>query len=403
MILRSACAMLLSASAAALSLGAQVSQRDSAGVRIVVNKRSAATGSVLSLAAQPLCVVPAGGHDGELTSAPSAILLSRDRLMVANAAQHRLEFYTCAGKATFVGARGRVGKGPGEFTSIASVTRIRGDTLVVSQSYAAPVVVLNDSGGAVTTWPVRGNLACCFDDGTLLVGRAAPRRGASSGPAMAYYRFHPADLSEDAAPVLTVPQSQAAPSKTAVQRTATARVNAITFRPPPFGQLSSVRAAGSRIVVATGAAYVIDIHSLDGRLIQSVRVDEPGRPIGARERAEYVADQLSDLEGSQRDQRARELAGATFPDRMPPYRRVETDDAGCLWVERYPVSTKENGQWDVFSEAGRLLGTISTPPGGRLMSIRRRNVVLRSTDTDGLIELRVHPLAASDTTFSCRG
>ena len=91
MILRSACAMLLSASAAALSLGAQVSQRDSAGVRIVVNKRSAATGSVLSLAAQPLCVVPAGGHDGELTSAPSAILLSRDRLMVANAAQHRLE------------------------------------------------------------------------------------------------------------------------------------------------------------------------------------------------------------------------------------------------------------------------------------------------------------------------
>src|SRR5215213_5164941 len=97
----SSAAVALSALAVSGLAGQAVRERDSAGVRIITNSRPAGQ-SVFTLSTKPACVVAAGGGRGDLTSAPSAFLLSDNRLLVANAAERRLDFYTCAANATLV-------------------------------------------------------------------------------------------------------------------------------------------------------------------------------------------------------------------------------------------------------------------------------------------------------------
>ena len=381
--------------------GQTARERDSAGVRIITNTRGPAAQPAFTLSPKPVCLVPAGGGRGDLTAAPSAFLLSDNRLVVANGKELRLDFYACGATATLVASKGRRGHGPGEFTSISSAFRGRGDTLLVSQTYAAPVMVFDAQGNPVTSLATRGNIMCCLENGSLLIGRPAPRTGPGKPSGFLWYRYDPRKQAEDTTPVAFLPSSETTASSRTAQRGDT-RVTSVVMQPNPFGRVSSIRAYENGFVTGTGDEYAIAIHDSAGRLMRSVRVDEPARPIRAAEKARYISDQLRDLEGAERQRRESELSGVAFPNRAPPFRRIEVADRSCLWVEHYPMSDSDPGVWDLFAKTGRLLGTIQIPAGSRLMSARWPNIVLRRSNDDGFIEIAVYAVVAADPARSCQ-
>jgi hypothetical protein len=57
-----------------------------------------------------------------------------------------------------------------------------------------------------------------------------------------------------------------------------------------------------------------------------------------------------------------------LPDRLPAYEQLVLDRSGNLWAAEYLV-LEETPSWQVFDPDGRWLGTVATPPGGRILDI----------------------------------
>ena len=120
--------------------------RDSAGVRIVENERSAET-SRLGWRVGPEPSVSIGALEGEepyLLHWATARMLPDGRIAVANGGSDEVRVFDPSGR--HVATWGGQGEGPGEFSGLTQVARWPGDSLVAWYSHGRSMSVFDASG-----------------------------------------------------------------------------------------------------------------------------------------------------------------------------------------------------------------------------------------------------------------
>lgn len=372
---------------------------DSAGIAIVRNPAPSRAAPAFRLTPKPLCDIAGGGSDPDvdLLSVPSAFELPDGSIVVAEARVREIRVYSCRGSV--VNRFGRPGGGPGEFQNLVAAWRWKGDSLLVSQGMAGSLVILHPTAGFVRTVPIRGNVLCCFIDGSVLLSGTARSTG-SGAPALPAGQGERRVLEYERLSV-TLPPARLGhvgsflANETAGETRAYAApsggvsVSRRTIMAAPFGRITSVRPSGMSVIVGEGVTYEFRVLSADGRLQRIVRAAREPFPVTADDIKSFKSQQLDGLEGSARAVRAAALEGLSFPKRMPAYRRLEIDDQGRVWAEDFVRSQDPDAVWTVFGQDGKLLGTVRLPKDARLLSVGRGHVVLRMADSDGFVKVSV--------------
>lgn len=101
-------------------------------------------------------------------------------------------------------------------------------------------------------------------------------------------------------------------------------------------------------------------YDLEGNVTVRIEfMDEPA-PVGRAERREF-RDRYATSD-RRRERLARYGSVIPFPSRMPVFGRLEVDDDGNVWVERYQAPWSEQDRlWDVFNGRGEWLHVIALP------------------------------------------
>jgi hypothetical protein len=146
--------------------------RDSAGVRIV--EYASVSGSLPQIAVAGKSFLDLGGLKGnpdEEFDAGHPMLgatrLSDGRLVVTDMA--RLMFFSPTG--SFLTSAGRRGRGPGEFTQLGKVCRLRGDSLLAIDWSERRLSLWDSAGKLVRAFSRPGEVALtsCFSDGSVII------------------------------------------------------------------------------------------------------------------------------------------------------------------------------------------------------------------------------------------
>jgi hypothetical protein len=124
-----------------------VVRQDSAGVVIVASSRPAwGPAESWTIDSIPSLVVSGSGGDYELTRVTDATLLSNGPLVVLDEGAHQASFFD--GDGVFIRSVGREGEGPGDFSGLSGVFELRGDSVLIYDSWLRRATIL-DSAGAV--------------------------------------------------------------------------------------------------------------------------------------------------------------------------------------------------------------------------------------------------------------
>jgi len=348
------------------------SVRDSAGIEIVESLEGAwGPGEGWTLSAQP--VVSIGREEGPqeylLDRVQAALLLPDRRILVANG---RTELRCFDSPGTYLYSVGRDGFGPGEFNWIGSVWLAR-DSLVVFDYGLSRVSVFSFAGEVGRTLQLgRDPLARPFElwefaDGRMLAavlvyegGGAGLRRERQR---MVYRRLSPSGAVLDSLGVFLLWEVYSESSSLGAGAGAGVSTNA------PFGRRASTNVSGNRLYYASSESYDIQVFDSAGRLERIIRRPVPNRPVTSGDIEAFKAEFL---EGEAPGSWHRRIVDRLeFPETMPAYGTVAVDALGNVWVAEYSGSGRvdRTGRWTVFNPAGRMLGVVRVPRGGRVTEI----------------------------------
>ena len=348
--------------------------RDSAGIAIRDYRMPDSTDVERWEVSEPVVIIGAEDQapDNLLDRVVGVTRMSDGRIVAALESEE-LRVFDSTGR--FLRRIGRKGQGPGEFTTLDRIGRIRGDTLVAYNRYPERLVVFAPDGEFVRSshlvapgsGPANAEFPAfafhgLFPDGTVLVERhpgerrtppggvkvdsTNPLRIDLKGRVLADYgrRWQSDEV--------RVPASGGTPLPRDVGRTLTL----------PFDRRrASWGRAGNQVFYTTSDRFEIELWSADGRLTRIIRV--PTRVI-----RKTAADSMR---GTFRDQTF-DFAAAT-PDSLPPISFVAGDDAGNLWVTVHPRALPWTPGILVFDSSGVLRASVlrrrDTGAGARLRSV----------------------------------
>jgi hypothetical protein len=156
--------------------------------------------------------------------------------------------------------------------------------------------------------------------------------------------------------------------------------------PGEFGYNVELISAAGDSIVATTSGNAWKIFRTDGRLAREWTTSAAEMPlIGFYHRA-YARPAGVGLTAC-----TKRVIDALPAAPAPGLREVYVVDAGQFWVRPY-VDDKRN-KWTVYSSGGKLLGTVTVPPGFDLFQVGIDFVVGRTRDDDGQEQIGVYRLS----------
>lgn len=362
------------------SAQAGTQQRDSAGVRIVVQ----AEGPVVALsAARPRFTLDGTEGGRQPFYQITGVVALRDGIVVANAGTHELRFYGRDGSLRSV--VGRQGSGPGEFRIITWIQVLPGDSLLAYDGGQRRMSLWTARGEYVRDIPVvfgmprvePGFLAIpasplgMFSDrefyfiGSVAI-RPAPELQRATGPLVRS--------------TLTMQESDTIANLAVMDMQPVADDGRPRMREIAFPRMLRYAFGEGEFAITDGADYRIDRYSRTGRLQTSVRVERKPVVVSRRDRELYL--------GEKRDRPGDVLFGAEFP----AYSDLWYDRDGRLWAGLYRRPSAEERLWDVFDSAGKLLITLRAPASLQLVAADADQVYAIHTDDLDVPTLRAFDL-----------
>jgi hypothetical protein len=131
--------------------------------------------------------------------------------------------------------------------------------------------------------------------------------------------------------------------------------------PLPFTVDDVVAVAGTDVIVSRAGAPEIRRHDNAGAL-RSIHRWNPPRRESSVFRERYVRETLDATEPARRPAVARFLASELpLPRHLPSVQRLEVDELGIIWAERYRLPWEDEPEWDLLSPTGEWLGTVRLP------------------------------------------
>jgi hypothetical protein len=352
-----------------------VFERDSAGIKIVESFEGSWTaGEGWRLSEQPVVTIGAeeGPEEYSLFQVAAALRLPDGRIVVANNGSDELRYYGSSGLHLY--SVGRDGYGPGEFKMMRGVWLVE-DSLVVYDYGQDRVSVFSASGEYARTLMLHREPGSfppyalgVFSDGSILGmellidRRAASQSGLRFDRTYALYRRY----SRDAA-VLDSLGAFLFLERVAVRLEVDEKlgVGRAVGADSPFGRRASVVAFGEHLYHGSSDTYEVQVFRKEGTLERIIRRPISNTPVTARDKELF----LEDFEGG-REWGRRWANELEFPETMPAYGSVHVDAVGNVWVAKYSLGREDRaGEWTVFDSAGRMLGVVEVPVGGRIRDI----------------------------------
>lgn len=376
-----------------------VAVSDSSGVHIVTSRAAAWTAATeWKVGGQPTLQIGGGVTDTSELVGPviGAFRLSDGRVVVADQGSHSLRWFSADGK--LLHTSGREGEGPGEFRSMLSLLEI-GDSIAVYDGMQQRLSIFDANGTFARMLNITSGDELPL--GLQPIGRLSTGQwiakagttysmGAASGPA------------RDSAWIWSLKPDGTAGTRLAALDGSDVLIASnsqfLQVMPAPFGRTTTIRLHDGTLWVGTADSYRIDELDVQGRVINSIRLDR--RPaILEPERGKATVDSmkqgrrggpLAEMIGRAYDEALEKLA---LPEFEPPYSTFRIADDSTLWVEHF-VTREHTGatEWDVFLPDGHWQGTITLPPGFSPTQIAEHEILGVWKDPDGVDHVVAYPL-----------
>jgi hypothetical protein len=389
-----------------------VSERDSAGVRIVSIAGSISTLPEWTLSATPLTEIrsdadPFIGSVGEVAFVGDRGLLVSDN--------QTAELRSFDGDGHVVRTLGKKGDGPGEFRRIAQVSVVEGDTVYVFDYPLFRISVFDPNGALVRTIPVPDAFAgpgsmvlkakALGSDRLLVFGnRMDPREaGDPRGPVRRGVR-------DGIVAILATDTEQLAPP---IQFPGGLHLSGNGYSvASPFANRPFATVNADRVLFGSGSTYELAVRDLDLRPVILIRWSGWGRPLtpsvaeGLRSPLEESLDSLRSKVPPGVDRANRRmlddwLEPELMPDSLPALGGAMLDEHGRIWVARFDLARdfisamtgfqqwQQEDVWHVLDAEGHPLARVRLPPESRLLAVRADRVALVTRNSLGAESVRV--------------
>ncbi len=374
----------------------QIQLRDSAGVAIVVTPGPIwGEPPTWTTSQEPSVSIGAleGSPEYMLSRVFSAVLLSDDRIVVADGGSSTLRWYDASGAYLF--ERGGRGEGPGEFGRIGSIARVAGDTLVVTDGRQRRISEYTASGDLVGTRQIEGltvpGAAERLSDGTFIVG--------SVGFSSTQLTGEEEGLERAMQPMIRLGAGIEVADTLGMFPGPEMYYTANSFGFHPFSRGFSYAVRGDLLFVAAAEGFVVDVYSADGTLVRSIRAPEVDLRLTPETIDEYrrsVRESAADREEALARALIEQMEETVFPELRPAYGRFVAGEE-TLWLEQHTAGQLDGpSTWAVFGHDGEYHGTAALPAGFRLLAVRGDRVLGVWTDDLGVEYVRVHELVEVD-------
>lgn len=303
----------------------------------------------------------AEGPAAEIFGSISGLAIGQNgRIYVLDRQANELRIFTADGR--FLGASGRSGEGPGEYTAANGLRWMTPDTLVVIDQQGARYSLLDSDGNYGRSvvrqlpfygWAFRGGL-----HGGRIYENFSLGRGDNARPALLGTPLVPGGPIP--ATAARVPDQQTSATDTILlPTTSVPRYESYSVRTSRGGMMMGVPFAPAVVYHLTDDGRVWHGHGGEFRLTESTVAGDTLREILLEATGIAVTQaEVAEWEAGEGVRRFREMGGKLDLSRVPTTKPVLTDllesDAGDLWVS-IPAGPKEV-VFAVFDGEGRFLG-----------------------------------------------
>ncbi|MFO7587341.1 MAG: hypothetical protein R6X22_04640 [Gemmatimonadota bacterium] len=344
--------------------------RDSAGIRIVENRRPAGrAANAWRLADTPL--VDLGSLEGpaatQFFQIGDGALLSDGGFVLGGFGSYDLRRFDAEGRHLWTA--GREGDGPGEFEGLTSVAAAPGDALLTYDSRQRRISRWGPDG----TFLASRQLEDVDGPGFPYVESLLP-----DGRAVYTWRTFAAEglppegeIRRDTLEVrVTSPGSDEAltigrfPGDETVifRQSETAQGVRIISGSAPFARATHVAAHRGAVWVGDGAKPEVRRYALDGTLELIARLPIATVPVDAGMVRRALEEELAGAQDrEERDLARQRWEKLALPDALPFFEELELDAAGNLWVRAFQAPGEETRNWHVLSPDGAWLGSLEVP------------------------------------------
>lgn len=335
---------------------------DSAGIRLVVSQTPVWSDSTAwTLSREPVVELGAVSGEGDLLHDVRDVdRLSDGRWVVTHTGSNELRLYAPDG--AYLGAIGREGQGPGEFTFPTATWVTVGDSLVVRE-FQRVSVLAGDGSFARSSLASPWTPLHHFPDGRFLYSVIPPDVDT----------FEPGYVHPDRALVLAWADGSEADTLRLVEGTEMYRfqtsAGGVSSHFAPFGRVRSAAANEEAIYTTAGGSFEILVLDRTGTLRSILRRRVPPALVTESDIQTLESTVLQSAPARTHPDRRRMFREWSYPDEMPVIDLLEVDGDGHLWVRAYAPSDLGAREWSVMEPDGRWLGQVVTPAGFEVMDI----------------------------------
>lgn len=388
-VLASLCGWL--AAGCAGETGLPVTESDSSGVRIVT---SAQPPEEWELSEGPLIDLGSINEPGptEFFQVEAARFLPNERFVVANRGTEQLRLF--AEDGSFLGAVGQDGNGPEEFRGLSWIA-VRGDSILARDWGNDRVSVRDESGAYGRSFRLEwtsGLLAplILLNDGTLLALSVRPmteldHTGTQVEPGLVSRHDLTGAVIDS---VGRYPVSYRVVHREGILQTTVSL---------PLSADAAFAPTAEGFCYVFGAEFQVSCYDPEGDLISIARVDSLPKPVDREvvDRAFEHELELAREVGNHARERAllRARPSMTFPDYLPAFTALLTDDQDRLWVRRYALPGQDEVEWWIFEE-GRWLARLSTAVSLEVMDVQENRILGLWRDDLGVEHIRLYRFEA---------
>ena len=333
--------------------------RDSAGVRLVEHGRL--TDVLAFSVGDPLYRVGWSETDHEFARVVSGVLLSGGRAAVGDVTSDQIVVLSSTGEIEVV--LGGSGEGPGEIGRLVSISRLTGDTIVVEDDGNARIAFFH--GNKV----IRSQRV---HDGMAVMGLRAI--GLQDRSLVMRISIYPAAFEESwlRAPVVlyALDSRQFDTVQSYDHVTSTLSPPAVNNPLRPSGHLGVTNGA---ILVARGDRPEVQMLDLEGRTKQIIRWSEERVPVSDEFWSQYSAVRSSRERRRTEEELAKYLTElrTAVDEPLPVFGGLRGDEAGRVWISKYPADYRHPTRFRVFDGDGEWLGWVNMPPRTGILDIGR--------------------------------
>ena len=341
--------------------------------------------------------------DFDLTNARQVQLLADGRIIALSSIGSRLVVFAPDGRPERV--LGRQGRGPGELMAPSGLTRTRGDTLLIPDASNNRLNWVVPSKGFVRTRPLPAlpplagvrsvRPAGSLNTGELVLSTAGVvQAGLGGAGAVTRPTASVIMLTSDGARatiVATVPDLEVRDIETRFRGRRSS-----DSRPLLFTRYATVTAWDTVVATGSGDGYRIDLRNVRGVVRTTITVARPRRVVTSAMRDSMIARALQRLNAPGRERMVdpeelrRQEVEAPAADSLPPYGSWFVTPNRTLWVLDAWAPGDRTRAATAFRQDGAITARLTWSQPGDAVAFTDDAVVLRQTDADDVVSLRVY-------------